>query len=167
MLTSRSKVCAKKTWYTSCYTSPAEPEQRGATPCNAIGGSQTTYSRRRCIALHGVAEKWTHNPLVLGSNPSGPTNQPIDDAVVRKIGANDCRRLTGRLKLFSQLFETEISASGIVRAQIDGSHRHKSGAAVFQISKSILAGPTSRQARGVVESRAALADPGGEIGILI
>ena len=37
----------------------------------------------------------THNPLVLGSNPSGPTNQPIDDAVVRKTGANTAKVSSG------------------------------------------------------------------------
>ena len=54
-------------------------------------------------------EQRTHNPLVLGSNPSGPTNQPIEATVVRKIGASDCCASTGQLKLFSQLFETVMS----------------------------------------------------------
>jgi hypothetical protein len=113
-------------------------------------------------------EQRTHNPLVLGSNPSGSTNQPIDDAVVRKTGANTRQGFIGRLKLFSQLFETEIPASGIVRAEIDGNHSHKSGTAVFQISKNILVDrPVAKPVRAVAESRAALADPGGEIGILI
>jgi hypothetical protein len=62
-------------------------------------------------------EQRTHNPLVLGSNPSGPTNQPVEDAVVRKIGATACQCLIGRLKLFSQLFETQIPTPGIGRAQ--------------------------------------------------
>jgi hypothetical protein len=46
-------------------------------------------------------EHRTHNPLVLGSNPSGPT---IEVPAVRKIGATDYRSSTGQLKLFSQLF---------------------------------------------------------------
>ena len=70
-------------------------------------------------------EQRTHNPLVLGSNPSGPTNQPIDDAVVRKIRVTDCRRSVGQLKLFSKLFETQIPSSGIVRGKIGGSHSDK------------------------------------------
>ena len=49
-----------------------------------------------------------HNPLVLGSNPSGPTNQPVEAAAVRKIDVSDCHSSIGQLKLFSQLFEAEI-----------------------------------------------------------
>jgi hypothetical protein len=55
-------------------------------------------------------EQRTHNPLVLGSNPSGPTNQPVEATVVRTAGAITCAGLTGQLKLFSQLFETETPA---------------------------------------------------------
>ena len=62
-------------------------------------------------------EQRTHNLLVLGSNPSGPTNQPIDAPVVRKIGAIGCHASTEQLKLFSQLFETQIPTPGIGRAQ--------------------------------------------------
>jgi hypothetical protein len=51
-------------------------------------------------------EQRTHNPLVLGSNPSGPTNQLVEAAVVPKIGVSDSRSSTGQLKLFSQLIET-------------------------------------------------------------
>jgi light-regulated signal transduction histidine kinase (bacteriophytochrome) len=54
-------------------------------------------------------EQRTHNPLVLSSNPSGPTNQPIDDAVVQQIGLSDCHSSTGQLKLFSKLIETDYS----------------------------------------------------------
>ena len=47
----------------------------------------------------------SHNPLVLGSNPSGPTSQPIEAPVVRKLASTTCQGLIGQLKLFSQLFE--------------------------------------------------------------
>jgi hypothetical protein len=57
--------------------------------------------------------------MVLGSNPSGPTNQPIEAAEVRKTGTTDCRRAIGQLKLFSQLFAT---ASGNVRANLARIH---------------------------------------------
>jgi hypothetical protein len=50
----------------------------------------------------------SHNPLVLGSNPSGPTSQPIEMPVVRKNSATTCQGLMGRLKLFSQLFEADF-----------------------------------------------------------
>ena len=78
---------------------------------------------RGCADSAGVSdslptgEARTHNPLVLGSNPSGPTNQPVEAAAVRKTDATTGERLIGRLKLFSQLFETKIPASGITRAQ--------------------------------------------------
>ncbi len=61
-------------------------------------------------------EQRTHNPLVLGSNPSGPTNQPIEATVVRTTGAITRAGLIGRLKLFSQLFETDLFL-GIIRAR--------------------------------------------------
>ena len=57
------------------------------------------------IFFRPSAPRRTHNPLVLGSNPSGPTNQPIEDAVVRRPGPTDCHGSTGQLKLFSHLFE--------------------------------------------------------------
>jgi hypothetical protein len=78
---------------------------------------------RGCADSAGVSDTLTtgtfrsHNPLVLGSNPSGPTNQPIEAPVVRKIDATDHRGLIRQLKLFSQLFETVIVTSRIVRAQ--------------------------------------------------
>ena len=56
-------------------------------------------------------EQRTHNPLVLGSNPSGPTNQPIDDAVVQKVGAIGYGASIGQLKLFSQLFKPAVPLS--------------------------------------------------------
>ena len=83
-------------------TNVRQPTQRWrfrATGCDLRG----------CADSAGVSdslptgEPRTHNPLVLGSNPSGPTNQPIEAAAVRKIGATDCRSSTGQLKLFSQL----------------------------------------------------------------
>jgi hypothetical protein len=46
-----------------------------------------------------------------GSNPSGPIDQPIETPAVRNIGTMTGRGLTGRLKLFSQLFETEFTVS--------------------------------------------------------
>ena len=75
-----------------------------------------TCDLRGCADSAGVSDTFptgesrTHNPLVLGSNPSGPTNQPVDAPAVRKIGATDCRSSTAQLKLFSQLFETEIAS---------------------------------------------------------
>jgi hypothetical protein len=77
--------------------------------------------------------------------------------------------LIGRLKLFSQLFETEIPASGIVRAQ----NRRESLSQEWNGSVSNIPRafwrvlPVGKPLHGVVESRAALADPGGEIGVLI
>ena len=110
----------------------------------------------------------THNPLVLGSNPSGPTNQPIDDAVVRKTGANTRLGFIGRLKLFSQLFKTEIPASA-------SSERRSMGVTLTRVERQFFKYPRAfwrvlpvgKPVRGVVESRAALADPGGEIGVFI
>jgi hypothetical protein len=55
-----------------------------------------------------------HNPLVLGSNPSGPTNQTIETPAVQGTSQETRDRATGQLKLFSQLFEAEIPALGIV-----------------------------------------------------
>ena len=55
----------------------------------------------RDLILQIVKDGRTHNQLVLGSNPSGPTNQLIEDAVIRKTDATTREGLTGRLKLFS------------------------------------------------------------------
>ena len=63
----------------------------------------------------------THNPLVLGSNPSGPTNQPIETTVVRKTDANTHQAFIGRLKLFSQLFETHLPSQVRSERKIGGS----------------------------------------------
>jgi hypothetical protein len=57
----------------------------------------------------------SHNPLVLGSNPSGPTNQHIEAPAVRGIGVAAPCGPTGQLKLFSQLFATKIPSSGFAR----------------------------------------------------
>jgi hypothetical protein len=71
----------------------------------------TRCDLRGCADSAGVSdslptgESRTHNPLVLGSNPSGPTNQTIEATAVRKISAIQWWALIGRLKLFSQLFE--------------------------------------------------------------
>jgi hypothetical protein len=46
-----------------------------------------------------------HNPLVLGSNPSGPT---IKMAGVRKIGLTARLSSTNQLKLFSQLLRCQL-----------------------------------------------------------
>jgi hypothetical protein len=59
-------------------------------------------------------EQRTHNPLVLGSNPSGPTNNSIEAPVVRKIGATDRYLSIGQLKLFSQLFELAFTVSEVL-----------------------------------------------------
>ena len=72
---------------------------------------------RGCADSAGVSDSLptgktrSHNPLVLGSNPSGPTNQPIEDAVIRETDATTREGLTGRLKLFFQLYETEMLES--------------------------------------------------------
>jgi hypothetical protein len=77
-------------------------------------------------------EQRTHNPLVLGSNPSGPTNQPIEATVFRTTGAITCAALTGQVKLFSQLFERQIPAPRTSQRRIGGNHSDKSALSVFR-----------------------------------
>ena len=56
---------------------------------------------RGCAESAGVSdslptgESRTHNPLVLDSNPSGPTNQPIEATAVQKIGVTNCHGSNG------------------------------------------------------------------------
>jgi hypothetical protein len=57
------------------------------------------------------------NPLVPGSNPSGPTNQPVEAPAVRKMGATNCHGSIGQLKLFSQLFEMTSSPEIVIKME--------------------------------------------------
>src|SRR5713101_2937577 len=42
--------------------------------CNVLYSNKRTYVAWGCIGLHRATDYWTHNPLVVGSNPTGPTN---------------------------------------------------------------------------------------------
>jgi hypothetical protein len=61
-----------------------------------------TCDLRGCADSAGVSDSLptggcrTHNPLVLGSNPSGPTSQPIEATAVHKIGSIFLGRLRNR-----------------------------------------------------------------------
>ena len=107
-------------------------------------------------------EQRTHNPLVLASNPSGPTNQPVEATAVQKIGVTNRRRSIGRLKLFSQLFERRFLLQTSSERRIDRSYSDKTATvSVSNIPRAVWRVlPVGKPVRGVVESRAALADPG-------
>jgi len=75
--------------------------------------------------LYSTGATRTHNPLVLGSNPSGPTNQPVEATVVRTTGAITRAGLIGRLKLFSQLFERRFLLQTSSERRIDRSYSDK------------------------------------------
>ena len=53
-------------------------------------------------------EQRTHNPLVLGSNPSGPTTNPLTMQQFGRSVRATAEARTGQLKLFSQLEEREF-----------------------------------------------------------
>jgi hypothetical protein len=99
-------------------------------------------------------EQRTHNPLVLGSNPSGPTNQPVEATAVRRTGAATRQGLIGQLKLFSQLFEAKIHSSGTSQRRIGGDHSDKSALSVFQ---------NHEIGSGVLTSSERLSDSGGAV----
>jgi len=103
-------------WRTHKSTNECQPRQRWrfrATGCDLSGCTDSTGVSD--ILPTGPAR--SHSPLVQGSNPCGPTSQPIQATAVRSSSAklHACRR--GRLKLFSQLFEAEVYSSGIFRQQ--------------------------------------------------
>jgi hypothetical protein len=114
---------------------------------------------RSCADSAGVSDPLptaasrSHNPLVLGSNPSGPTSQPIEVPVVRKISTTDCQGSSGRLKLFSQLFEAEIILSQVPSEyRIGGSQSAKPAQSEFE-NRVILAQPVPlRVARRINDS---------------
>jgi len=64
-----TKICV-----TQCVTCPASRMHNYAPSCRPLVASKRGCTAQACIKVHPKVLLRTHNPLVQGSNPCGPTN---------------------------------------------------------------------------------------------